>query len=109
MVGTAVAFWMRSVRAWATAGVSLRPSAPSVPRAAVMPPENLTKSRRDSAPREPRPASSLGGGTGAAIGEKDPPTGIVETPLGVVNIPSYRALLLGANEEAYTAFGRAGI
>src|SRR3954451_5400844 len=47
MVGTALAFWMRSVLACATCGARLAPSAPSVPRAAPVPPESLMKSRRE--------------------------------------------------------------
>src|SRR5215216_1276217 len=81
MVGTDLAFWMRKVRAWATDGARLIPRAPSVPSAAEAPPENLMKSRRESAPRVPEPASAVGGGTDAAIGEMLPPEGIVGTPL----------------------------
>src|SRR5260221_14242997 len=68
MVGTDRAFWMRSVRACVTDGARLTPSAPSVPSAADAPPESLMKSRRESAPRIPEPASAVGGGTDATIG-----------------------------------------
>src|ERR1700687_3749676 len=108
MVGTALAFWMRNVRAWATAGARLMPSAPNVPRAAETPPESLTKSRGESAPRVPKPASSLGGGTGAGIGAGYLLIAIVERHHGVVNLSAYTPLLSGAGLEAYTASGRVG-
>src|SRR6266566_5219799 len=107
MVGTAWAFWMRSVRACATDGARLMPSAPRVPRAAVIPPESLTKSRRESAPWEPKLASSLGGGAGAAIGERDPPTGIVELATGVVNMPGVQsATVRGRRRSLYCVRAR---
>src|SRR5262245_32517114 len=66
-VGTDCAFWMRSARAWATDGARLTPSAPSAPRAAETPPDNLTKSRREKAAREPDRALAARRGTVAAI------------------------------------------
>src|SRR5919199_3966429 len=63
---------MRNVRACATDGARLTPSAPSAPRAADTPPESLTKSRRVRPPAGLDAAVAAGGGTDAAIRPKSP-------------------------------------
>src|SRR5918911_2264347 len=63
---------MRNVRACATDGARLTPSAPSAPRAADTPPESLTKSRRVRPPAGLDAAVAAGGGTDAAIRPESP-------------------------------------
>src|SRR5205807_9738395 len=63
---------MRNVRACATDGARLTPSAPSAPTAAETPPESLTKSRRDRPPAGLDAAEAAGGGTDAAIRPETP-------------------------------------
>src|SRR5712692_1724535 len=107
IVGTARAFWMRSVRAWATDGARLRPSAPSVPSAAETPPDSLMKSRRDSAPRDPASTSTAGAGTDAAIrATHSSCLALLRRAQRVVNTQAYTgADCHGPCREAYTASG----